>query len=581
MEQLSWLSQSTRNRSDISGTTYISQSLYDSISSFLRDTESESTLNEESPKESASDRILSHCFKQYKLRDEYPYYSLKLRPNRFGAPKPRRRILIAPPMDSVAPTIHKPRPPVPSEVEKIQQLTAPPEAQDRISTEESDLLNMEAWIKERKQLRNLLENCVNLEEWLTEKKPLTQQEESILRKIKKEREEAKIQAKLLALQSVKTTPKTEPVKTIPLIRAPYPPSIITLQNLLHKQKLKLVDLFKKADRSRTMKFKRTKVPISKSDLEEIIVFLTISKKGHIITGADLAECQRLWIDNIKDNWKQPKQELLPVATSSSITAKGDIIPYSKSSISSQVACEPKSNHLQVPPINTEPDRRHLTYSEMEIVGKRYKETRRRLKRKTTPLDFAEQCRLVRSGDRVVDSHCLPSSLEGEVGELVDQHRLACHYVYCQCVKLCEKYGIPISERALKRGLLYAGDRLLRLGKDIRKLRQPGGYIDNSVYLGQSSDVDSSSKEERELRRMYHYLNPLTNPSNFWPGHLLDKLHLYLPEPRQDRSEVLFSRVSHTRPVNPGINVPRRNWPVNNKGYMTLGDPDTRKHNYYI
>lgn len=53
-----------------------------------------------------------------------------------------------------------------------------------------------------------------------------------------------------------TAPKSEPVKTTPLIRAPYPPSIITLQNLLHKQKLKLVDLFKKADRSRTMKFKR-------------------------------------------------------------------------------------------------------------------------------------------------------------------------------------------------------------------------------------------------------------------------------------------------------------------------------------
>ncbi|XP_026534359.1 EF-hand calcium-binding domain-containing protein 12 [Notechis scutatus] len=655
MEQLSWLSQSTRNRSDISGTTHITQSLYNSISSFLRDTESEPTLNEESPKESASDRILSHCFKQYKLRNEYPYFSLKLRPNRFGPPKPRRRILIAPPMDSVAPSIHKPWPPVPSEVEKVQQLTAPPEAQDSISTEESDLLSMEAWIKERKQLRNLLEDCVNLEEWLTEKKPLTQQEESILRKIKKKREEAKIQAELQALQCVKIPPKIEPVKTIPLIQAPYPPSIITLQNLLHKQKLKLVDLFKKADRSRAMKFKRvdflriiqeTKVPISKSDLEEIIVFLTVSKKGHIITGADLAECQRLWLDNMKENWKQPKQELLPVATSSSITAKGDIIPPAKSSISSQVTCEPKSNHLQVPPINTEPDRRHLTYSQMEIVGKRYKETRRRLKRKTTPLDFAEQCRLVRSGDPVVDSHCLPSSLEGEMGELVDQHRLACHYVYCQCIKLCKKYGIPISERALKRGLLYAGDRLLKLGKDTRKLRQPGGYIDNSVYLGQSSDADSSSKEERkpkpikktvkkppracrwksfrefkklmskhskriyppsdiwnekfldenlpegldeftkkymerELRRMYYYLNPLTNPNNFWPGHLLDKLHLYLLEPREDRSEVLFSCVSHTRPVNPGINVPRRNWPVNNKGYMTLGDPETRKHNYYI
>ncbi|KAK9406104.1 EF-hand calcium-binding domain-containing protein 12 [Crotalus adamanteus] len=368
-------------------------------------------------------------------------------------------------MGSVIPSIHKPRPPVPREAEKVQELRPPPEAQDSISTEERDLLNMEAWIKERKQLRNLLENCVNLEEWLTEKKPLTQQEENILRKIKGEKD-AKIQAELLALQSVKTAPKSEPVKTTPLIRAPYPPSIITLQNLLHKQKLKLVDLFKKADRSKAMKFKRvdflriiqeTKVPISKTDLEEIIVFLTISKKGHTITGADLAECQRLWMDSLRENWKQPKQ-----------------------------------------------------------------------------------------------------------------------------------------------GLLYPGDRLLTLGKYSRKLRQPGGYIDNSVYLGESSDGESSSKVEerkpkpikkrvkkqprtcrwvsfkefkklmsphskrilppleiwnvefldenlpenpdvlakkymeRELRRMYNYLNPLTNPNNFWPGHLLDKLCLCLPESRQDR-----------------------------------------------
>ncbi|XP_039224392.1 EF-hand calcium-binding domain-containing protein 12 [Crotalus tigris] len=378
----------------------------------------------------------------------------------------------------------------------------------------------------------------------------------------------------------------------------------------------------------------TKVPISKTDLEEIIVFLTISKKGHTITGADLAECQRLWMDSLRENWKQPKQEPLPVAKTASITAKGDLIPHAKSSISSQVACQPKSNHLQVPPINTETDRRHLTYNQMEIVGKRYKETRRRLKRKTNPLDFAEQCRLVRSGDPIVDSHCLPSCLEGEMGELVDHHRLACHYVYFQCVKLCKKYGIPISERALKRGLLYPGDRLLTLGKYSRKLRQPGGYIDNSVYLGESSDGESSSKVEerkpkpikkrvkkqprtcrwvsfkefkklmsphskrilppleiwnvefldenlpenpdvlakkymeRELRRMYNYLNPLTNPNNFWPGHLLDKLCLCLPESRQDRSEVLFSHVSHTHPVNPGIHVPHRNWPVSNKGYTT-------------
>uniref|UniRef100_A0A8C6YKJ3 Uncharacterized protein n=1 Tax=Naja naja TaxID=35670 RepID=A0A8C6YKJ3_NAJNA len=424
----------------------------------------ESTLNEESPKESASDRILSHCFKQ---------------PNRFGPPKPRRRILIAPPMDSVAPCIHKPQPPVPSEGEKVQQLTAPPEAQDSISTEESDLLNMEAWIKERKQLRNLLENCVNLEEWLTEKKPLTQQEESILRKIKKEREEAKIQAKLLALQSVKVS----------VVGSQHD---VMVQNQQEEWPFSITS--GRLHLSRAMKFKR-------------VDFLRIIQE------------KKMYCTII------------------------------------------------------------LLYNRNAVLF---------LQRKTTPLDFAEQCRLVRSGDPVVDSHCLPSSLEGEVGELVDQHRLACHYVYCQCVKLCEKYGIPISERALKRGIKKPNNEKECLISGSPNLTPC--FIDSGKpkpikkpvkKLSRACRWKSFGEFKKLMRRMYHYLNPLTNPSNFWPGHLLDKLHLYLPEPRQDRSEVLFSHVSHTRPVNPGINVPRRNWPVNNKGYMTLGDPETRKHNYYI
>lgn len=169
---------------------------------FLLFSESDSIVSEES-EESLSEGILSHWFKQYKFRNEYPFYSLKLKPNRFGRPKSRRRVHMAPPMGNVVPGIHMPRPPVPSEVEKAQELGAPPEAQDSISTEESDLLNMEAWIKERKELRNLLENSVNLEEWLTEKKPLTQQEENILRKIKEERKEK--DAKIQALQSVKVS----------------------------------------------------------------------------------------------------------------------------------------------------------------------------------------------------------------------------------------------------------------------------------------------------------------------------------------------------------------------------------------
>lgn len=38
--------------------------------------------------------------------------------------------------------------------------------------------------------------------------------------------------------------------TVPLVCAPYPQALVTLHNLLHKQKLRMVDVFKKAGMDR-------------------------------------------------------------------------------------------------------------------------------------------------------------------------------------------------------------------------------------------------------------------------------------------------------------------------------------------
>lgn len=46
---------------------------------------------------------------------------------------------------------------------------------------------------------------------------------------------------------------------------------------------------------------------------------------------------------------------------------------------SSVSEKPQTRYLEAPPINTEVDRMHLTYTKMEEVGKRYKEVRRQLK----------------------------------------------------------------------------------------------------------------------------------------------------------------------------------------------------------
>ncbi|XP_060094783.1 EF-hand calcium-binding domain-containing protein 12 [Heteronotia binoei] len=700
------------------------------------------------------DGFIQHCFKRYKLRERHPKAFLKLKPSRFGPAPPRCRILIPPPMEGVS--FPRAKLLLPERLDQKQETFAVKEELKevaKIPTEEDEVRELGAWIEERKKFQNLLNKCADVESWLMGKEYNSEQEVKVLRKIRESRKlkKAQVKAQLTATSSIEQLlPVRKPKRIIPLIKSPYPESLINLQNLLHKQKLKLVDVFNKEDRTKSMKFRRadfirviegTKVPISKNDLEDVVIYLTSMKKGNYITNSDLMECQRLWMDYLKEQWKHPKEakpeDLLP--TDQKVgpgNTKWLSSGYSKSKI--VTSQKRKSNHLEVPPINTELDRMHLSYIKMEEVGKRYREVRRQRKRKINPLEWAENCRVVKSGDPVVDRHCMPSTVTGDMGELVDQHRMACHLAWFQCVKLCEQYGVPLTEKLLKRALLYPGDKLLSYGGTRQKIRQPGGYyeawdrrrsVSESVSeleeqpkspsrekerfvlpvfptaqesfgipwleyryydqklvfvihgfstehhweasrtemlnlagksfplrraemlktpekaglapshsilfwpleqepepkkrereekpiwgrwrsysefrnlmrrhskrlqlaaqnLWDEKSVESISESqvqfenrfiEREMRKMFGFLNPKTDANSFWPGHLLDKLRLYLPQMEHD-GEALFSHVTRTCPVYPAIYHPHRNWPVSEQKFVTYGNPDSQKNYYYI
>ncbi|XP_028575131.2 EF-hand calcium-binding domain-containing protein 12 isoform X1 [Podarcis muralis] len=662
MDQTSWSSGTSGARSGSRPFSTSSQPRLSVLSSPKSEGEalSNAALLEDSPADNL-DWVLDHCFKQFKIREAYPHFFLKVKASRFGPPRSRRRILIAPPMSEMA--VHGPRPhppELPTPEQKPVGSGKPPEAEDKTSAkEEADLQELEAWIQGRIQLQNLL-NCVDLEQWLMGKEPVSEQEQNVLRKIQEDKEalKTKVQAKLWEDDTLENLRPKPPHKTvIPRVIAPHPKSLMTLQNLLHKQKLKLVDLFKKSDRTKTMRFSRadfikiiqeTNIPLSTTDLEDVITYLMMSKKVNYINYDDLVECQRIWADNLREQWRQPKEskpeteELPPSAPQKSCRRS---VTFSKHS------GEAKICRLEVPPINTEVDRMHLSYNQMEVAGKRYKEMRRRTKRKTNPLEYAEQCKLVKSGDAVVDGHCFPSTIQGEMGELVDQHRLACYLVYTQCLKLCEKYGVPLTEKMLKRALLYPPDRIVREGNYFRKMRQPGGYYDQSGYqprlpsaqpISTSGDKKGKKKAEvkkpevqktdktlntrwksyrefwklmkphskrvlppdnfltaynfalaesmgilveqyveSELRKMFAHLNPKTDPNNFWPGHLLSQLRLFLPLEARDNGNAIFSHVPRTSPAYPARYNPDRSWPVSDQGYVSYGDPESQKHNYYI
>lgn len=67
------------------------------------------------------------------------------------------------------------------------------------------------------------------------------------------------------------------------------------------------------------------------------------------------------------------------------------------------------------------------------------------------IQYLESCRLVRSGTKEFDNHCLPSTISGEMGELLNVTRRDDFLIYLQCWELCEAYGLPLTEDILMRG----------------------------------------------------------------------------------------------------------------------------------
>ncbi|NXC20956.1 EFC12 protein, partial [Corythaeola cristata] len=418
---------------------------------------------------------------------------------------------------------------------------------------------MEAWIQARRQFRTELESSVDIETWLSKKPFLSIQEERCWERIKSCRADRRAAAKSAVTDSleVSTECSSQPWKKgpIPLACVPYPQALVTLHNLLHKKKLRMVNIFKKAGmdgknikREDFIKvIKETKVPISDKDLEDVVIFLTSSKPGDFMSLEDLVECQKQWLEMRKGQSQDTKTATCKTATRSPSAGDGDDETKPDASTKPQR----KLIHLEVPPVNTEPERRYLSYDEMEEAGKLFRDRRRLKKNKDSPIEWKEKCRMVRSGDGPVDEHCLPSTLEADLGQLVDRYRRRAVTSYLNSSKLCKERDIHITDRTLQRGLLHPGDRIIKEGEDIRKLRQPGGYY-GAGLVDDSSPASGRRAKEVENRHLQKKKMQKSSDNNFWPGHLLDKLYLYFPEKKHDRAHALFSCVHPTKSTYHGI-----------------------------
>ncbi|XP_075618646.1 EF-hand calcium-binding domain-containing protein 12 isoform X2 [Balearica regulorum gibbericeps] len=460
----------------------------------------------------------------------------------------------------------------------LPALQLPPEgggslwAPEVASGAEGDPQKLEAWIEERKQLRSQLESVADVEKWLMRKPSLSGQEERVWGRIKACRADRRAESKSAVTHSLGSSPpgSCQPWQGghPPLTRAPYPLALITLHNLLRKQKLTMADVFKRAgmDRRKITRadficvIKATKVPISNKDLETLIIFLASSVRGDFISKNDLVECQRQWLEMMKGQSRETRTGVqaqfhkTTCTTASCVTSAGgkaqEMKPRAPAKPETQLML------LEVPPVTTEPEHRYLSYDEMEETGRQFRGRRQWKKNKDSPLERKEECHLVRSEGAAVDEHCLPSTAEGDVGALVDRYRRDCFVSYRKSLKLCREHNSGLTELMLQKALLHPGDKIIKEGEDTRQTRQPGGSYTSARDPAPSPASTSRSrtvsrKQAREVENRKFQRNKMqmklvhvskSNDNNFWPGHLLDGLRLYLPEVEPGGAQALFSCV---------------------------------------
>ncbi|XP_017740504.1 PREDICTED: EF-hand calcium-binding domain-containing protein 12 isoform X3 [Rhinopithecus bieti] len=470
--------------------------------------------------------VIAHCFKQFKQKD-------------FRLPQTRRRIIMVPRKEDQTPINPASQPqappkPIPSfkalEAKDIQE-----QPEDR-----------KTWLSRRAKLRQELESFGDVKRWLENKPSITPSEAKVLHMIHEE-------------QSAQPNASQATTRTT-----------------------------------------RVGVPLKNQEMEDIVIYLSSLGKHNTITMDILANTYKQW------SMAQQRSSLATARKRYILVKHRDSLkgPLKKQEVDSAPQL-PKVDLLTVPAVDIQMEARPMTLEEMEEVGKRYCERQRQHKLMIPSIQYTEQCRLVRCGNQHFDEHCLPSTIHGDMRELIDSTRRHNFLVYLQCWKLCESYGLLLTEDILMKALLYPGDKIIFQMDKVRPIRQPGGYYSdwkvfspNLALLrsqGPSKSKRTDKKPPKKSKKMHfkefeEFTRKLkerrssglqqTHPNSFWPGHLLDKLQLYLPTVATDRSLALFSCVQHQPHVYPATYHPDHWWPLRNKNYMTRAYYDAAKV-YYI
>ncbi|XP_060017095.1 EF-hand calcium-binding domain-containing protein 12 [Lagenorhynchus albirostris] len=527
------------------------------------------------------DAVIAHCFKQFKQED-------------FHLPQSRRRIIFLPRKEALMPVNPTPHPQAPPEPTPSSKALEVGDIQEQPE-------DPRAWLTQRLRVRQDLESFGSIERWLRNKSRLTPSEAKVLHESQKEHE-----ARLMGqLATPRDTEKKSPRplhRQVPPLPLPKPSALSALYSYLCSHKIKIQEIFHKVEQGKNQRISREEfitalkavgVPLKSQEVEDIVMYLSSLGKHKSITVDNLA--------SICEQWSSAQQKsTLATATEYYRSAKDSGSPQSPSKKQQEnLAPEPlKMDLLTVPVVDTEMEAQPMTLEEMDDVGKQYREKKRQSKLTIPSIQYTEH-----SGNKHLDEHCLPSTIHGEMEALINRSRTSTFLVYLQCWKLCKSYSLPLTEHVLMRALLYPGDKIIFQKDQVRPIRQPGGYYSDlkifspnqallrsqgvSKPVAQKPDKNMlkkvkkvSFKKFEEFTRKLKAKRPsgpqLTHPNFFWPGHLLDKLKLYLPTVTVDRSLALFSCVQHQSQAYSATYHPDHWWPIKDMNYMTYAYYDAPK-----
>ncbi|XP_072437759.1 uncharacterized protein [Chiloscyllium punctatum] len=145
-------------------------------------------------------------------------------------------------------------------------------------------------------------------------------------------------------------------------------------------------------------------------------------------------------------------------------------------------------------------------------------------------------------------------------------------------QLAEKKGEIQRESKLENITLKDVSQGTKLRKGHRKKK--GSRTHAPSNKDQHMAFDDYVKFKRKLKVKAQSVPGLTpsaqaNPYAFWPGHLLDKVRMYLPYATLEHQEVFFSNTQDAR-LSPYRYYSNNSWPVSKQGYLTYGDIDMHK-----